>query len=223
MSERNEEWLDELMRLADGEESKKTAKQARILEAAIDIFAAKGFAAASTSEIAQRAGVAEGTIFRHYKTKKDLLLSIAGPIAVKMVAPFLMRDFAKLLELPYEKVGDFMRAVLKDRLHFARNNMKLIRILIHELPFHPELFNQAKELFANLVLQRMEKVIAHFQEKGQLMDAPPWILIRTSASLFIGFIVSHLILMPDKPFDEEQEIDRVIDLLMNGISPRITP
>ncbi|RIX54003.1 TetR/AcrR family transcriptional regulator [Paenibacillus nanensis] len=220
MSDRKEEWLEELMRLADGDARKRTAKQARILEAAIDIFAAKGYAAASTSEIAQKAGVAEGTIFRHYKTKKELLLSIAGPIAVKLVAPFLMRDFAKLLELPYEKVDDFFRAVLKDRLQFARQNMKLIRILVHEIPFHPELLAQAKELFANIVLQRAQKVITHFQEKGQIIEAPPWIIIRTAISLFVGFVVSHLVLMPDEPFDEEQEIDRVIDLLMNGISPR---
>lgn len=220
MSEQKEEWLEELMRLADGEDGKKTVKQARILEAAIDIFAAKGYAAASTSEIAQKAGVAEGTIFRHYKTKKDLLLSIAGPIAIKMVAPFLMRDFAKLLELPYEKVEDFFRAVAKDRLQFARQNMKLIRILVHEIPFHPELLAQAKELFSSIVMERIQKVIVHFQEKGQITDAPPWIILRTTASLFIGFVISHLVLMPDEPFNEETEIDRVVDLLMHGISPR---
>lgn len=42
----------------------------KIILAAIQAFAEKGYASTSTSEIAKNAGVAEGTIFRHYKTKK---------------------------------------------------------------------------------------------------------------------------------------------------------
>ncbi len=48
-------------------------KEQRILEAAIAVFSEKGFSAATTSEIAKNAGVAEGTIFRYFKTKKDIL------------------------------------------------------------------------------------------------------------------------------------------------------
>ena len=53
-----------------GEDGHLTEKQKRIVQAAIESFAEKGFSATSTNEIAQKAGVAEGTIFRHYKTKK---------------------------------------------------------------------------------------------------------------------------------------------------------
>ncbi|MHB8066249.1 MAG: TetR/AcrR family transcriptional regulator, partial [Ruminiclostridium sp.] len=48
-------------------------KEKRILEAAIQISNEKGFSSATTSEIAKRAGVAEGTIFRYFKTKHDIL------------------------------------------------------------------------------------------------------------------------------------------------------
>ncbi|MDQ6421796.1 helix-turn-helix domain-containing protein [Paenibacillus sp. LHD-117] len=221
MKGQNEQWLNDLLRLADEDGSgKKTEKQARILEAAIEIFAEKGYAAASTSEIAQKAGVAEGTIFRHYKTKKDLLLSIAGPIAVKIAAPFLLRDFAKMLELPYERVDDFFRSVAKDRFQFARQHMKLIRIFVHEVPFQPELLQQVKELFENHVFRRMEKVIIHFQAQGQLIEAPPWRIMRSTVSLLIGMIVTHLLLMPDEHIDEDEEIERTIDILMHGLAAR---
>ena len=40
-----------------------TEKQRRILEAAVEVFAERGFAGTPTAEIAKRAGVAEGTIF----------------------------------------------------------------------------------------------------------------------------------------------------------------
>ncbi|WNV83302.1 helix-turn-helix domain-containing protein [Umezawaea sp. Da 62-37] len=49
--------------------------RARILAAADEIFAAKG-ASASTEEVAARAGVAIGTVFRHFPTKNDLLSAL---------------------------------------------------------------------------------------------------------------------------------------------------
>jgi AcrR family transcriptional regulator len=73
-----------------------TEKQKKILESAIEIFAEKGYSATSTSEIAKKAGVAEGTIFRHYKTKKELLLSIVAPTMAKLVAPFVIKDLNKV-------------------------------------------------------------------------------------------------------------------------------
>ena len=224
MTERNEQWLQDLLRMAEEDGGgAKTEKQARILEAAIEIFAEKGYAAASTSEIASKAGVAEGTIFRHYKTKKDLLLSIAGPIAVKLAAPFLMRDFAKMLDMPYDRVDDMFRAIAKDRFQFARQHMKLIRILVHEVPFQPELMTQVKSLFEDHVFKRMEKAILHFQDQGQIIVAPPWRVLRSVISLVVGMIVTHLLVMPDSGIDEDEEIDRTIDILMYGISGRLRP
>jgi AcrR family transcriptional regulator len=215
-----EQWLADLVRLTEGEEKFKTEKQLKIVEAAIEIFSEKGYSATSTSEIAQRAGVAEGTIFRHYKTKKDLLLSIAGPIAAKIFAPFLMRDFAKLLDLPYPRVEELFRAIARDRLRFARKNAKLLRILIHEVPFHPELLEQVKGVMANIVLARVEKIVRHFQEQGQLIEAPPWRIIRSAVSQILGMIVLHVFIAPELPFEEEEEIDRTLDILLHGIAKR---
>ncbi|GIP36527.1 TetR/AcrR family transcriptional regulator [Paenibacillus sp. J2TS4] len=220
MSDQKEQWLEDLIRLTEEGEQIKTDKQAKILEAAIEIFSEKGYAATSTSEIAQKAGVAEGTIFRHYKTKKDLLLSIAGPIAIKLVAPFLVRDFAKLLDVPYQQADDFFRAIARDRIQFARKNIKLLKILFQEVPFQPELMEQIKALATNIVVSRIQKVIKHFQEQGQIVEAPPWRIIRSAASMLMGMIVFHVFLVPEFPLNEEEEIDRTIDLLMYGIAGR---
>src|SRR5437868_15220458 len=51
-------------------------KRERILEAAVRIFAEKGFYNAKVSEIAHEAGVADGTIYLYFKSKDDLLISI---------------------------------------------------------------------------------------------------------------------------------------------------
>lgn len=69
----------ELMITNPRESGTFTEKQ-KILLKAVELFAQKGYMNTLTSEIVQRARVAEGTIFRHYKTKEKLLLAILVPI-----------------------------------------------------------------------------------------------------------------------------------------------
>ena len=166
-----EPWLTELLRLND-EEEKMTDKQIKIVQAAVEIFSEKGFAGSSTSEIAQKAGVAEGTIFRHYKTKKELLLSIVAPMMTKLIAPFAVKDFTKVLEADYPSVEQFLRAITVNRLEFARKHFPVIKIFMHEIPFHNELREQFKETVAVLVLEKAYKAIRHFQKQGQIIDLP---------------------------------------------------
>lgn len=48
----------------------------RLLEAARDVFTEKGFASASTEEIAERAGATRGALYHHYDGKKDLFQAL---------------------------------------------------------------------------------------------------------------------------------------------------
>jgi AcrR family transcriptional regulator len=59
--------------------------RARILDAAGEVFAERG-AAASTEEVAARAGVAIGTVFRHFPTKQDLLGAILKDLLVDLTS-----------------------------------------------------------------------------------------------------------------------------------------
>src|SRR3954447_3057988 len=115
---KDDQLIDELL----NNETELTDKQKNIIEAATEIFAEKGYAATSTSEIAKKAGVAEGTIFRHYKTKKDLLLGIIAPFLAKSIAPFVIKDLYKVLDKEYEHYEDFLREIIKNRMAFLKSN-----------------------------------------------------------------------------------------------------
>ncbi len=67
------DWLEEL--IAATNTDKRNERQMRILEALLICLEKKGYASTSTSEIAKRAGVAEGTIFRYYKNEKRFIIS----------------------------------------------------------------------------------------------------------------------------------------------------
>ena len=57
-------------------ESQRQDKRARILDAAVRVFADRGFFNATVAEIARAAGVADGTIYLYFKSKDDLLISL---------------------------------------------------------------------------------------------------------------------------------------------------
>ena len=200
------------------ENEKMTEKQIKVLAAAVEVFSEKGFAAASTSEIAQKAGVAEGTIFRHYKTKKDLLLSIVAPMMTKLLAPFVLRDFVKVLDVPHTRFEDFVRAVIKNRIEFAKKHLPVLKILVQEIPFHPELREQFKEHVAKKVLERVVPIIERYQAAGQIVRLPPLSVIRLTASTVIGFLFARYFLAPESDWDDEAEIETTIRFIMRGLA-----
>ncbi|MBS4210044.1 TetR/AcrR family transcriptional regulator [Bacillus sp. FJAT-50079] len=212
----DEQYLEELFMHGDG----LTEKQKNILRAAIEAFAEKGFASTSTSEIAKKAGVAEGTIFRHYKTKKDLLLSIVSPMMVKLMAPFVIKDLNKVLDHHYEYFEDFIRAMIENRAQFIQNNRSVIRILVQEIPFHPELREQFIEHIGKKVFARFREIVRYYQAKEQIIDVPVDTVIRLTASTALGFFAAKYALASEVNWDDDAELERTIQFLIRGLSPQ---
>ena len=68
---------DSFIRAGGGMAREKTDdKRERILEAAVKVFARKGYFAARVSEIARKAGVADGTIYLYFRNKEDILVCL---------------------------------------------------------------------------------------------------------------------------------------------------
>ncbi len=67
-----------------GRASRAAARRAAILEAALDEFSARGFAGARLDDVAERAGVAKGTIYLHFSDKealfRELVRTMLGPL-----------------------------------------------------------------------------------------------------------------------------------------------
>ena len=202
------------------EEEKLTEKQKKIIIAAIESFSEKGYAATSTNEIAKKAGVAEGTIFRHYKTKKELLVSIVAPLMTKLIGPFIVNDFHKVLDRPYENVEDFLRAAIKNRSDIIKKMLPVIKIVIQEIPFQPELREQFIEQVARKTFDRILQVIKGYQDKGQLIEMPTLSAARLAISSIFGFLLSRYNFFPDSDWDDELEIERTVQFIMHGLGKK---
>lgn len=201
-------------------EEKLTDKQKKIIAAAVETFSEKGYAATSTSEIAKKAGVAEGTIFRHYKTKKDLLFSIVSPLLTKVMIPFIVNDFDKVLSKQYNDVEDFLRAAIENRKNAMLKILPIVKIVLQEVPFHPELKNQFIDHIAKKLFERVSGVIENYQEKGLLIEMPPESIARHAITSILSYLFTRYILFPEMEWDDELEIERLIQFILHGIGKR---
>jgi AcrR family transcriptional regulator len=61
--------------------AKTDATQARILDAAIDVFGARGYTAATMADIVHRSGTSIGSVYHHFGGKKELFLAIFERLA----------------------------------------------------------------------------------------------------------------------------------------------
>ncbi|MGE6550784.1 TetR/AcrR family transcriptional regulator [Bacillus mycoides] len=213
------DWLEELVAATNTD--KRNERQMRILEAAVDMFGEKGYASTSTSEIAKRAGVAEGTIFRYYKTKKDLLFAVVMPTLTKFAAPFFVQAFAKeIFKTEYESYEVLLRVIIQNRFEFAKKHFPMIKILIQEVPFQPELKNEIQQLIETELLVHFKKLIAKFQEEGEIIELPPSSVLRLTLSAVLGLLLTRFLLLPEEKWDDEVEIENTIQFILYGLTPR---
>ncbi|WP_134702951.1 TetR/AcrR family transcriptional regulator [Ammoniphilus sp. YIM 78166] len=208
-----QKFLDELK-----DEDKLTDKQRRIMEASIKLFSEKGFHAASTSEIAKEAGVAEGTIFRHFKTKKDILISLVAPLVTRFAAPLILRDVKKIMEsgLPMDQL---LKWLYQNRLSLLEKNWERIRLILQEIQFQPELREIIVDNLIRVVRDWAEVFIAQKIREGELRQLPPLAITRSMVSMIIGYVFFKYILFPEEgmQLDDEKEIETMVDILLNGI------
>src|SRR5512147_1995985 len=106
---------------------KKALKRQAIMQAAIEVFGKNHFQDANISEIAQKANVAEGTIYQYFKNKEDLFFSI--PIEKT-------KEFTRELDLHLQGItgaANKIRKFIWYYLYFFKMNPDYGRILMLEM------------------------------------------------------------------------------------------
>ncbi len=203
------------------DEADMTEKQRSILQASIKLFAEKGFHASSTAEIAKEAGVAEGTIFRHYKSKKDILLAVVAPVLVKYAAPFVLKDVRAILSAQENKpFSQVVSELYQNRLELVETNAKHFRIILQEAFFHDEI----REALIATVFQEVRKIAIPLIESrvalGELRELPSEAIFRMLITSMLGMILFKNVLTPEefRQHTDEEQIALTVDILMNGLA-----
>ncbi len=93
---------------------KKPEVRARILDAALEVFATEGFAGAAMTDIAARAGIGTASIYRYYASKDELVAAVLPPALVQRFEALLDRRVRALAR--NEPEGDMLQFWLANRL-----------------------------------------------------------------------------------------------------------
>ncbi len=196
-----------------------TEKQRRVLEAAMEVFAERGFSAASTSEIANRAGVAAGTVFKLYKTKKELLIGVLSPLLERFTTPDVVSQLESVLDAEHAHFEAFLRALVDDVMSFVSSHRKAVRIALQEIPVHPELQLLWTEVVEGRLKLRFIAAIERYQNQGELLDLPPERIGRIVLSQLSGHALAHHLLpgAPEATLDEDTEA--MLQVLLRGLRP----
>ncbi|MCO6531223.1 TetR/AcrR family transcriptional regulator [Lactobacillus panisapium] len=99
----------------------------KVLLAGLKLFSKKGFHATTTAEIAHEAGVSEGTIYKYFKSKDDLLAKLLSPMLTEIKDNF----FVQLDD--YHDLTKLISFLVEDRIQFLLINFDFLKLFIQEL------------------------------------------------------------------------------------------
>ncbi|MDP4179285.1 MAG: helix-turn-helix domain-containing protein, partial [Bacillota bacterium] len=108
--------VEKLLKDDDSTEEEITKRQWQILDAAVKVFSEKGFEGSRTSDIAKEAEVAEGTIFKYFKTKKELLKGLMIPLILKFFKPMMFNSLENIMKKGKDRpIDEVMKDIMIDR------------------------------------------------------------------------------------------------------------
>lgn len=197
-----------------GRRERRIARRKKeILDAAAHIFAEKGYANATTREIAEAADMAEGTLYNYFGGKRELLLAVASKTQMAFSAMF----------------EDASQRQIWERHDFVTLVIKGYDIFVSNLPFARTLLTEAwldDVILTTYVADRMlefgrfiRQLVVDQIERGVFRPVDPELAMRMILGMFIMPIVP--VLRGVVPPPSHQELctlaESAVDLLWKGI------
>ena len=180
MSPRSQEQIEKI----------RSQSRGKILEAAFELMAKKGYEATSISQIAQHAGISKGLIYNYFDSKEAMLKALIHHAMEE--ADHLMENI--LNEDPKQTVENMLRWYFNE-LRERPEHWKLIT----ELTMKIDKFDFVKDLASN----KLGEVVGFFgQMLKQLGFEHPKMEALSIAGLFDGIGLQYLVIGNDYPLDE---------------------
>lgn len=196
------------------------AKEGAILDAAVSVIAEKGYSSATTSDIAKLAGVAEGTLFRYYRTKKDLLhgmiIRMLSMLGEKVIIAGIDRILREGVNRPLK---DVMLDIARDRRDMVKAILPMARIMITEAMQHADIREAAVDNLFRPAARMFASFYDRLAEQGRVRpDLDREMVFTMAAGVMAGTLLASNVLHAsesDEYFDRMAEA--AIDVLIRGI------
>ncbi len=192
-----------------------TIRKQQILDAALSTFSEKGFAAATTAEIAQTAGVAEGTIYNYFRSKRELFIAVIENLIVTV--PLL-----NLIEkLPKGDIGVTFKHILQNRFRLIESRpMSQMLAMMAEIQRDPELKALWAEKFLQPFLSQLDGMYRIMTAGGKLRSLEPAVAVRAVGGLILGFFILKIMegeASPLKRLPQEKVVEEMMQFVLHGL------
>lgn len=200
--------------LPDMAEGKGTEQEThkRILAAAKQLMAEKGYKGATTRKIAELAGVNEVTLFRHYKNKEGLLgAALEEMTAIRPLLEVIVQDLTGDVEEMLRTYAKHYYELLVDR----KDSFIICMFEARDRPELAQLFCRMPEVACEVLCEALAKLA----EQGKISSQKDYgvaahMLLST---VLIEFIVRHHIGSETCPMDESQIMQHASNILFTGL------
>jgi len=138
----------------------------KINESAMSLIAKKGCDNTRTREIAELSGISEATLFRYYRSKEEIMVTVIGNRARGFVersrssVAALIRDFKPAGNAPYREL---LARIAEERMRAFSDESELVRILIRE-KFLSEAING---IYGEAVGAALQSILSAIIDKGR--------------------------------------------------------
>lgn len=186
----------------------KVSTKERILAAALEVFSEKGFHLATMDEIADRAGVGKGTLYRYFRHKETLFNEL-----VRLRLEELERNAMAVLD-GQDDVLTMITKYIRTYFEFFDRNQRLYRLIVQE---RLDVGEQVQDLYVKKVMRRiplLKRKIYGASQQGVLKD----IDFQTVFYGVMGFIhgVIQKWLARDCSYSLVEELPGVVEVLFYG-------
>jgi AcrR family transcriptional regulator len=193
------------------------ARPDEVLDAALDLFLEKGFAATRVEDIARRAGLSKGAVYLYFQSKEKILEGIIRR-AVVPIADHVI-GFAKGYEGDPRTLITMVMKMLAMKLNDPRI-LAIPKVIFREVLGFPELAEMYRREVLDKVIPVVIEVIRRGVDQGYLRQVDPELTVRS----IVGPVMLHVAI--DEIFGirpaDGLAIDRLIDnhltILFDGLS-----
>jgi AcrR family transcriptional regulator len=168
-------------------------KRRQILDAAVRVFARKGYHDSRVGDIAKDAGVAYGLVYHYFDSKEAVLEAVFREAWGRLLTA--LRE----VEDADATAPERLRLVVKIVLRAWRDDPDLVRLLVREVTRSPQLQREIDEIAQAFAL--LERIVAQGQAEGTVrrnLDArlAAWMLYGALEEILTGWVLGQL---PDGP------------------------
>jgi len=193
----------------------KEERWEEILVVAEQVFSEMGYDSATVAEVARRAGVVEGNIYRYVKTKRELLAHVISEWYSRTNAA-LESELSQITS-----VRSRLRFLIAAHLRALRDSPGLMRLIIRELRTSDTEFRAIVGKLNQRYTWHLRRAIECGVESGEFSRDIPVRLVR---DMIFGGIEHHATryLMGEGSLDVESTADQILFLLLHGVQAQPT-